>query len=188
MAFAHRMLPASVKSTVMCQPAPLCRSNRASATLDVVPPQIGGLQSQELPRLVRQDAFGVGVGCGACGAGGVGGRGLTEYGVDGELCGAAEDVRGLDRVLDAGQFDEDAVIAGAHEGGLGEAECVDAAAQYLHGAVGGFTADAGGGGGAGLQHDLGAAAQVESEADRHGEGDGQCCGDHGEDEQGSRAQ
>lgn len=111
--------------------------------------------------------------------------------MDGELRRAAEDVRGLDRVLDAGQFDEDAVIAGAHEGGLGEAERVDAAAQYLHGAVGGFTAGAGGaggGGGAGLQHDLGAAAQVESEADRHGEGDGQCCGDHGEDEQRSRAQ
>ncbi len=103
--------------------------------------------------------------------------------MEGQLRGTAQDVCGLLRVLHPGQFDEDAVVAGADKGGFGDAERVDAAAQHLQGAVGGRAVGVGGGGGPGLEHDLGAAPQVESEADRHGDGDVQRYGDHGEGEQ-----
>lgn len=108
--------------------------------------------------------------------------------MEGELGGAAEDIGSLGRVLHSGQFDDDPVAAGAREGGFGDAQCVDAAAQHLQGAVGGFAVGVSGGGGAGLQHDLRAATQIESEVDGDGEGDEQRQGDGGEGEQPSDAQ
>lgn len=57
-AFAHRVLPASVKSTVMCQPAPLCRSNRASAPLTSSPsdrrPSVAGAAPSRRAGRVRR--------------------------------------------------------------------------------------------------------------------------------------
>jgi hypothetical protein len=64
-------------------------------------------------------------------------------------------------------FDDDPAAAGAGEGGFGDAESVDTAAQHLQGAVGGFAVGVSGGGRAGLQHDLRAAAQIETEVDGH---------------------
>ena len=81
--------------------------------------------------------------------------------VEGELRGAAEDFGGLGRVLHAGQFDDDPVVAGAGERGFGDAERVDTAAQHLQRRRW-PRRRLRGGGVAGLQDDLGAAAQVEA--------------------------
>ncbi len=137
--------------------------------VDVRSGQLGRTEAQGLSFFVGQDLFlrALGKRLGRL----LAGLGGAEHRVEGELGGAAEDVGGFLRVLDTGQFDDDPVVAGTGDGGLRDAERVDAAAQYLHGAVGGRRVGLDGGGVAGFQHDLGAAAQVEAEAGRNGCGD-----------------
>ena len=55
-----------------------------------------------------------------------------------QLGGPADDLCCLARVLQAGQLDDDAVLAGAREGRLGHAEGVDPSAQHLERAIGGL--------------------------------------------------
>ena len=80
--------------------------------------------------------------------------------------GAADDLGGLARVLQARQLDDDAPLAGAGERRLGDAERVDPAAQHLQRAVGGLRVGLDGGRVLGLEDDLGAAAQVETRGGR----------------------
>ena len=76
---------------------------------------------------------------------------------------------GLAGVLDAGQLDDDPALAGPGQGRLGDPERVDPAAQHLQRAVGGLGVGLDAGGVPGLQHDLGAAPQVEAEPGGQGE-------------------
>lgn len=110
-------------------------------------------------------------------------RARSLHRVHGELRGAAQHFGGLPRVLHARQFDDDPLVAGTDEGGFGDAERVDPAAQHLQGAVGGLGVGLERLGGTGLQHDLGAAPQIQSETDGDGDGDEHGHGDHGEREQ-----
>jgi hypothetical protein len=94
--------------------------------------------------------------------------------VERQLCGAPDHLGGFPRVLQPGQLDDDPPVAGAGEAGLGHAERVDPAAQHLDRPVGRLLPGLHGRGVLGLEHDLGAAAQVEAEAGggAHGEVDG----------------
>ena len=82
----------------------------------------------------------------------------------GQLRGPPDDLLGLGRVLDVGQLDEDPVLADPGERRLGDTERVDAAAEDLDRAVDGLGVGLDVAGVLGLQHDLGAAAQVQAEA------------------------
>lgn len=85
-------------------------------------------------------------------------------GVEAELGGSADDFGGLARVLDVGEFDDDPVLAGAGQGGFGDAEGVDALAKHFKGAVGALAVRFRGVGVLGLEHHSGAALQVEAES------------------------
>jgi hypothetical protein len=72
----------------------------------------------------------------------------------------------LVRVLDSGQFDDDPAVTGQLEGGFGDAEGVDSPPQDLEGPRRHLGVHVHFGRVLGLEHDLGAAAQVEPEVDR----------------------
>src|SRR5699024_776238 len=92
----------------------------------------------------------------------------AQDGVEGQLCGLADDLGGLRRVLHTGQFDDDPVLTGTRHVRLGHAQAVDALAQHLQDLVGVVgVGDRAVGTVLGLQDDLGAAAQVESQAGRY---------------------
>src|SRR5699024_7358409 len=92
----------------------------------------------------------------------------AQDGVDGQLCGLADDLGGLRRLLHTGQFDDDPVLTGTRHVRLGHAQAVDALAQHLQDLVGVVgVGDRAVGTVLGLQDDLGAAAQVESQAGRY---------------------
>jgi hypothetical protein len=88
--------------------------------------------------------------------------------VERELCGAAEDLDGLLGVGHAGQFDDDPPLARAGDLRLAHAELVDPAPEHLQSLVGGFGVGLGQLPVSGLEHDLGAAAQVQAEVRRSG--------------------
>lgn len=152
------------------------RIEAGRGALDVLAAEGGPAEVQQLARLVGQHALSRRELLVAFRA-----RPLDR--VHGELRGTAEHVGGLPRVLHAGQLDDDPVVTGADEARFGDAERVDPAAQHLQGAVGGLGVGLQRLGGTGLQHDLGAAPQVQSETDRDGDGDEHGHGDHGKREQ-----
>ena len=86
--------------------------------------------------------------------------------VDGQLGGLADPLLGLLRLLvagDAGQLDEDPVLALADQRGLGDTEGVDAAAEHLERLVDVLRAGRRLLGALGLEDELRAAAEVEAE-------------------------
>ena len=92
--------------------------------------------------------------------------GRREHLVDGQLGRGADLLLGLLRLLvtgDAGQLDEDAVLALAHERGLGDTEGVDAAAEHLQGLVDVLRARGRLLGALGLEHELRTAPEIETQ-------------------------
>jgi hypothetical protein len=86
--------------------------------------------------------------------------------VDGQLGGGADALLGLLRLLvvgDAGQLDEDPVLALADERGLGDTEGVHAAAEHLEGLVDVLRGGRGLLGALGLEDELRTAAKVETQ-------------------------
>jgi hypothetical protein len=129
---------------------------------DAVAVQELGADDDGVAVLVLEELLTLGGG----GALGGDGRDLVER----QLRGLSDHLRGLARILDAGKLDDDAVLAGAGEGRLGDAEGVDAPTDDAEGAVGGLGVGLDAFGVTGLEDDLGAALQVETEVGRAGEG------------------
>jgi hypothetical protein len=88
--------------------------------------------------------------------------------VEGELSGAAEDLDGFLGVGHAGQLDDDAPLARPGQRRLAHAELVDPAPDHLQGLVGGAGVGLGQLAVSGLEHYLGAAAQVQAQVRRSG--------------------
>ena len=104
----------------------------------------------------------------------------TAHDVEAELCGPADHLGRLARVLHAGQLDDDPLLAGAGEGRLGDPERVDAAAQHLEGPVGRRAVRLHPRAVAGLQDDLRAALEIEPEPRGQGQRGQQGQADDGE--------
>ena len=87
-----------------------------------------------------------------------------------QLGGGADDLLRLLRILLAGEFDDDAILAGPGQGGLGDTEGVDAAAQDLQRTVGRFGVGRDRFGALRFVRELCATGQVEPEGGGVGEG------------------
>jgi hypothetical protein len=83
--------------------------------------------------------------------------------VEGELGGAADHPQRLAGVVHAGQLHDHPAVPGALQGGLGDAELVDPAAQHLHRPAQRVRVHPLAGGVLGFEDDLRAATQVEAE-------------------------
>jgi hypothetical protein len=91
--------------------------------------------------------------------------------VDRELGGAPDDLGRLAGVLKPRQLDDDPPFPGAGQAGFRDAEGINPSAQHLEGAVGRLAVGLHGRRVLGLQDDLGAAAQVETQLGGGGEGE-----------------
>ncbi len=112
-------------------------------------------------------------------------RSQADDGVDRQLGGPADRLQGLLRVLDARHLHDDAVGAGPDQVRFGHSEGVDAAAQHLQRLVHRLVVQGAAGGLLGLQGDLGAALEIESEPGLGREQHGPRAEQHEEGEQSS---